>query len=277
MRNSYVTVVSRHSRKVSESRKATNRLRNEVQLMVDRGEIDDPDFLRALQKVEEGQEVSDIAGDYYDVVIPKRNKDGKVALVPKEREHGLGKTPATFRAILAAEQMYRGGGSDFQRNPQEVQRMADFLQKHVTQGSLSGIGSKGAREVPTGEEKVLRAAALLMDTDRGRDPVTGVPFNTMMSEGTTPLDAGHFVAHASRPDLSNSPYNIGWQNQYENKGQSHAEKIAGQLGREATNDELANALFTSFINKVTDDVVLPRKGKARDAYMAPINAKIGQV
>ena len=266
--------MARLPRKASESIKAGNRLRNEVQLMINRGEIDDPDFLRAIKTVGEGRDVSDIAGDYYDVVIPKRNKDGKVALVAKEREHGLGSTPATLRAILAAEQTYRGGGSDFQRNPQEVQRMADFLQKNVTQGSLSSIGVKGAREVPTPDEKVMRAAALLIDTDKGRDPVTGMPFNTMMSKGTTPLDAGHFIAHASRPDLSNSPYNIGWQNQYENKGQAHAEKIAGQQGREATNEELADALFKTFINKITKDVVLPRKGRARDEFMAPINAKL---
>ena len=266
--------MARPPRKASESVKAGNRLRNEVQLMINRGEIDDPAFLRAIETVGEGRDVSDIAGDYYDVVIPKRSKDGKVALVAKEREHGLGNTPATLRAMLGAEQMYSGGGSDFQRNPQEVQKMANFLQKHVTQGSLSAIGMKGARENPTPQEKLLRTSALLMDTDRGADPRTGLPFNTMMSEGTTPLDAGHFIAHTSRPDLSNSPYNIGWQNQYENKGQSYAEKYAGQQGREATNEELADALFKSVVNKLTADIVLPRKGKARDAFMAPINAKL---
>ena len=40
----------------------------------------------------------------------------------------------------------------------------------------------------------------------------------MKGQGITPIDAGHIISHASRPDLSNDPSNIGFQNQYENKG-----------------------------------------------------------
>ena len=109
---------------------------------------------------------------------------------------------------------------------------------------------------------------------RGFDPKTGMPFNTMRSPGVTPLDAGHFKSHISNPELSNDPYNIGYQNQYENKGQSAAEKLAGQQGREATDEELADMIFKSIINRTVEDVQLPRKGKARDAFMSPINAKL---
>ena len=65
---------------------------------------------------------------------------------------------------------------------------------------------------------------------------------------STPLDAGHFIAHASRPDLSDSPENIGFQNAYENRGQASAEKFASQQGREATQTELANALCTEALS-----------------------------
>ena len=58
------------------------------------------------------------------------------------------------------------------------------------------------------------------------------------------------------------------------RDQATAEKLAGQQGREATNEELADMIFKSIINRTVEDVKLPRKGKARDAYMAPINAKL---
>ena len=142
-------------------------------------------------------------------------------------------------------------------------------------GSITSVGTLGSREKPTDKEVLYRAAALYGDVDRGYDPKTGMPFNTMRSEGVTPLDAGHFQSHISFPELSNSPTNIGYQNQYENKGQATAEKLAGQQGREATNEELADMIFKSIINRTVEDVQLPRKGKARDAFMAPINAKLG--
>ena len=262
-------------------RMAANRLRNEVQQMVNRGEIDDPVFLNALAKAKAGSEIEDIAGDYYELIIPKQKsarESGKVFMQPVEREHGHSDSLATYQAMIAAEALARSGraAQPAGRNPQDIERIANILEQGVMQSSIGGIGKLGARETPTDREVLLRAAALVSDVDRGRDPVTGMPFNTMKQQGVTPLDAGHFVAHVSNPGLSNSPYNIGFQNAYENKGQAAAEKIAGNLAtpREPTGEEKADMLFKSIINRTVKDVKLPRKGKARDEYMAPIHAKL---
>ena len=131
----------------------------------------------------------------------------------------------------------------------------------------------------TGDTALLRAAALATDLDNGFDPKSRVPFNVINQAVSTPLDAGHFIAHASRPDLSDSPENIGFQNAYENRGQASAEKFAAQQGREATKTEIANALYRTFVNKIVDDIKLPsrntNKGKAEyAALMDPINAKL---
>jgi hypothetical protein len=272
--------MARHS-KAARERMAANQLRNEVQAMVNRGEIDDPDFIRALQKVEQGVAVEDMGGDYFHPVAPKRKGDlasGKVFLVANERGHGMGTSPATYQAMLAAEQLARSGRKDttFAGPAKDLEKIAAFLDQNVMQGSISDVGTLGSREMPTDREKLLRAAALFGDVDRGYDPKHGMPFNTMNSSGTVPLDAGHFLSHVSNPELSNAPTNIGYQNQYENKGQAAAEKIAGQLGRDATPTELADMLYRSIINRTVDDVKLPfRKGsKAHAEFMAPINAKV---
>ncbi len=268
------------ARRSREDRLAGNRLRNEVQVMINRGEIDDPDFLRAVGLAAEGRAVEDFGGDYFVPVAPKQKsarESGKVFLEPVERGSGLGTSSATYQAMIAAEALARAGkkGNTFAGPPKDLDKIASFLEKHVMPGSISSVGVLGSREKPTDREVLYRAAALYGDVQRGYDPKTGMPFNTMRSEGVTPLDAGHFQSHISFPELSNSPTNIGYQNQYENKGQAAAEKYAGNLDREATDEELADMLFKSIINRTVEDVKLPRKGKARDAYMAPINAKLG--
>ena len=258
------------------SRQDRLRARNDAQLAINNGTLNDPEFEKLLKELSPYRDLDEGTGDYYDVVIPKNKtlrESGKVQLVPKERDHGLGETKATFQALMAAEKHARSG---VQVMPErDITRMAGLLRDYVTQGSISKVGMLGSRERPTDEEIHLRAAALLTDIDNGRDPKTGIPFNTMNSPGTMPLDAGHFIAHTSRPDLSNSPDNIGFQNAYENRGQASAEKIAGQQGREATSQELADALFKSYINKITSDVKLPRKNsKEYKELMAGINAKL---
>ena len=272
--------MARRPRRTREEQLAGNVLRNEVQMMINRGEIDDPDFLRAVQLGAEGRAVQDFGGDYFVPVAPKQKsarESGKVFLEPVERGSGLGTSSATYQAMIAAEALARAGKKDstFVGPPKDLDKIASFLEKHVMPGSISSVGTLGSREKPTDREILYRAAALYGDVQRGFDPKTGMPFNTMRSPGVTPLDAGHFKSHISNPELSNDPYNIGYQNQYENKGQSAAEKLAGQQGREATDEELADMLFKSIINRTVEDVQLPRKGKARDAFMAPINAKLG--
>ena len=273
--------MARKLSKKAQERMAGNQMRNEVQLMINRGQIDDPDFLRAIQRAEEGVAVEDLGGDYYYPVAPQRKGDlasGKVFLVPHKRGHGLGTSPATYQAMIAAEQLARSGRKDttFAGPEKDLNKIAAFLQEHVMPGSISDVGILGARHTPTDQEKLMRAAAMYGDVERGYDPKHGMPFNTMNSKGIMPLDAGHFLSHTSNPELSNDPRNIGFQNQYENKGQSAAEKLAGQQNRDATSQELADMLYRSIINRTVEDVKLPyrRGSKALEEFMAPINAQI---
>ena len=136
--------------------------------------------------------------------------------------------------------------------------------------SIAGIGSGGARGNRTPEQLKDVASSLLVDTDRGYNSRAGYAYGGM------PLDAGHVIGHASRPDLSDKGSNLEWENQYANKGKAATEKKAAQEGREATDEELAAGLFKSHKNKLLSDVVLPgRKGSAeRNAFMDPINQKV---
>ena len=246
------------ARRLSEkARKAGEalRLRNEIQLKVDNGEIDDPEFLRALASIGRGRDVSEIGGDYFETVIrppstesgrKKYLASGKVELAPVERPHGLGQSPASMRAILAQQQMKRGGvttsaGPDIRP---EIARIQKILERDVQLKSINSIGMGGARGNRTRDQKLGIAASLLADTDRGYNRQTGAGFNGVA------LDAGHIVADSADPTLSDEPTNLIMQNQYMNKGQSATEKMAFQQGREATDEELADGLLTSFINKI---------------------------
>ena len=253
------------------------RARNETALALDNGTLNDPGLEKLLNELEPYRQLQEGTEDYYDIVQPKnktQRETGKVKLVAKDRPHGMGESPSTMRALITAEQQLRSGRQELPTD-RDISHMKALLQQLVVTGDTNKIGSLGARGNLTGDVALNRAAALLTDVDKGRDPKTGLPFNTMNSPGTVPLDAGHFIAHASRPDLSDDYRNIGFQNAYENRGQAHAEKMASQAGREATQEELADALFRSYINKIVSDVKLPRKNsKEFRELMDPINAKL---
>ena len=261
-------------------------LRNLVQVAMNQGEFDnDPSFMRAIEEVRLGRHLQDMTQDYYNLVVPKREDDratGKLHLQKKERGHDQNTSPATMQAIIAAEQLARAGGSKFVRSMEDVEKMARFMDNHVMEGSTNAMGAEGTsgvgRSKPTDEELRLRAAALMIDSNNGYDSHHGRPFNTIMQHISTPRDAGHFTAHIADHSLSNHPGNIGWQNGYENKAQSSAEKIAGQLEREASNAEISNMLFKSLMNRSTADTYLPRRGTKKHAeYMEPINAQVASL
>ena len=272
------------SPKMVKQRMADTDLRNQVQLMVDNGQINDPDFLRALNQVGKGVEISDIGGDHFETVIkpPKSERGrkkylstGKVELAPRVRAHGLGESPSSMRAILAQERMKRNGYTGF--NPPaiepEIERITQVLNDGVQLKSINSIGMGGAREARTSEQKLGVAASLLADVDRGYNRETGAAFNGVA------LDAGHRVAHSANPLLSNEPSNLIMQNQYVNKGQAAVEKMAFQQGREATDTELADGLFKSWINKIMNNQTLATDGMRKNSpkyneVMSAINAKI---
>ena len=263
--------MARRPRRTREEQLAGNVLRNEVQMMVNRGEIDDPDFIRALGLAREGRQLQDIGGDhFYPAYSPDGAKNGKVFLKAVERNRGQGESAATLQAMVAAERLKSLGYSGANVPAANTPYIERILARDVMDSSLGKIGSLGVRGTLKGEDPLAlaRTAALLGDTDMGVNRQTGIAFNAM------PLDAGHILAHASNPALSTSPTNIMFENQYMNKGKSTAEKMAFQEGRQATDEELADSIFRAIINKATSDVTLPRKGKARDAFMAPINAKL---
>ena len=175
----------------------------------------------------------------------------------------------------------------FVRNDAENLATVDHL---AQRGIYIGNNDKNLTAIPstdhqTGDNSIHRFAIenniqanLFGDTYNGFDPRHGMPFNMMKGQiGVVGRDAGHFIGHASRPDLSNDPYNIGYQNQYENKGQAAAEKIASQQGRVATGTEIADMLWKSIVNRTVEDVKLPRRNSAAfKSLMGPINAKVDQ-
>ena len=241
-------------------------------------EAQDPQLAKLLSGLEDLAEVQAIGGDFFEVAPAKRKSDRKadrVFLVPVERPHGLGQDPLTHKALAATQRFYSNGGEAMDTNAPSkgaaIERVKELLQKHVMPTSYNTVGRLGSREAPTAEEALGRAASLFVDTYNGGNRRMQYAF------GNIPLDAGHIQSHASRPDLSNDPLNIEMQIGYVNKGQAATEKMAASLGREATPEELANGIFRSHLNKILSDVVLPgRKGsKEREAFMAPINAKLG--
>ena len=249
--------------------------------------MDDPVFENALKLAGEGRKVEEYGGDYFETILPKSENEratGRVFLKPVKRSSDLGTSAATYQAMAAAENLARTGKSKLAEGAahKDLHQIAAFLQKHVMPTSISSVGTKGSRGNATDEEILLRSAALFGDTYNGFDPKHGMPFNMMKGQtGVVGRDAGHFIGHASRPDLSNSPYNIGYQNQYENKGQAAAEKIASQQGRVATGTEIADMLWKSIVNRTVEDVNLPprntKAGKAAyEALMGPIHAKLEQ-
>ena len=262
---------------------ANNRDRNEAlargsQALI-RGEIDDTKLVELLQQLEDYVELEGAGGDYYYLSRPER-KDGralkdpdKVYLVANPRKHGMEQHPMTHRAIAATQQLHEGGGVPLVNAPDKnkaIERMAYLLNNYVMPTSVSDIGSAGQRHQRTPEQLRDVAASLLVDTDRGYNSRAGYAYYGM------PLDGGHIIGHASRPDLSDEGFNLEWENQYANKGKAATEKIAAQQGREATDKELAEGLFKSHKNKILADVVLParRGSKALDAFMEPINSKV---
>ena len=243
-----------------------------------RGELNDADLARLLGELEDYVELQGAGGDYYYLSRPnpsgRKQKDpDKVFLVAEPRVHGMEQHPMTHQAIAATQQLHEGGGVPLVNAPDKdpaIDRMRYLLDKYVMGTSVANIGSGGQRHQRNAEQLNDVAASLLVDTDRGYNSRAGYAYYGM------PLDAGHVIGHASRPDLSDLGSNLEWENQYANKGKSATEKIAANQGREATDEELAAGLFKSHLNKLTSDVVLPgRKGsKVRQEYMAPINQKV---
>lgn len=243
-----------------------------------RGELNDPQLESILKGLEDYVELEGIGGDYYHLSAAKRKSDnaaGKVFLVANERLHDQSQNPLTHKAIAATHALHANNSVPLVNAPDkapEIARVNELLDKYVMDTSVRNIGSGGERSALPRSNEELRdvAASLLVDTDRGYNSRAGYAYGGM------PLDAGHVVSYASRPDLANKGSNLEWENQYANKGKAATEKMAANQGREATDAELAQGLFKSHVNKLVKDVVLPgRKGsKERIAYMEPINAKV---
>ena len=267
--------------KAQEKRRQTNENIAVATQAYINGELNDPSLEKLLECLEDYVRLEGIGGDYFYLSRPER-KDGralkdpeKVYLVAEPRAHGMEQHPLTHKAIATTQQLHENGGKPLvaPRATKEavMPEIKALLDKYVMDSSISSIGSGGARGNRNTEQLRDVTASLLVDTDNGYNGRAGYAYGGM------PLDAGHIIGHASRPDLSDEGSNLDYENQYVNKGKSATEKMAAQQGREATDAELANGLLKSHINKLVADVVLPgRKGsKERQAYMAPINAKVG--
>lgn len=241
-----------------------------------RGELGDPDLEKLLGELEDYVELEGAGGDYYHLEAPKRKSDreaGKVFIVANPRNHGQEQNPLTHKAIHATQQLHENGGVPLVNAPAKepaIARMRELLNKYVMGTSVAGIGSGGQRHQRNAEQLLDVAASLLVDTDRGYNSRAGYAYAGM------PLDAGHVIGHASRPDLSDKGFNLEWENQYANKGKAATEKMAAQQGREATDEELARGLFRSHLNKILEGTTLPyrRGSKALAEYMAPIAKKV---
>ncbi len=252
-------------------RMAMNRLRNEVQVMANKGEFnDDPAFMRALNMASEGMELSDLGGDYYELHYAPRG-GGKMKFVRKDIPGGQSQSATSLKDLLVASRFYSSGISKSKAKAPDAAKIARILEENITPGSIQAIGSLGARTAVEPEVALQRAAVLLGDADSGINRQTGMAFNGVG------VDAGHLEAHVGNPLASNDPANIGFENKYTNRSKSGIEKIAGQLGRVPTGEEYGQALFKSFLGKVTADpnILQGRKGSAvRAAQMDPINAKV---
>ena len=261
----------------SRNRNRSEALARGTQALVN-GELNDPALEKLLGDLEDYVALEGAGGDYYYLsrdpsANGRRLKDpDKVFLVAEPRQHGMEQHPLTHRAISATQQMHERGGPLVNAPSKDlaIAQMRDLLAKYVMPTSIGGIGSGGQRSQRNAEQLLDVASSLMVDTDRGYNSRAGYALAGM------PLDAGHIIGHASRPDLSDKGYNLEWENQYANKGKAATEKMAANQGREATDAELAAGLFKSHKNKLTADVVLPgRKGsKEREAYMEPIRKKV---
>ena len=252
---------------------------NRTQIALDNGEIDDPAFVKLMQGLERAVEVEDIGDVYYSPIVREGKKGyastDKIILDAEDRIHGAALEPSTFRSLLAQERMKRTGYTAFDLQPitADIKRISDLLRDEVDMVSLKKIGKAGARGKRTDEQYLGVAASLLADTDRGYNRQTGIAFNGM------PLDGGHLVAHSANPALSDDPENIIMQNGYMNKSQSATEKMAKGLGREATDEELADGLFKSYIRRILENEELLTNGMRKNSQeykdvMSVINSKV---
>ena len=171
------------------------------------GRINDPALVRLLGALEDYVELEGAGGDYYHLEAAKRKSDrlaGKVFLVAEPRAHGMDQNPLTHKAISATQQLHENDGVPLVNAPDKgpaIARMNELLNKYVMGTSIAGIGSGGQRHSRTPEQLQDVAASLLVDTDRGYNSRAGYAFGGM------PLDAGHVIGHASRPDLSDKGSN----------------------------------------------------------------------
>ena len=242
------------------------------------GKLNDPELERILQGLEDYVELEGLGGDYYHLEAVKNksdNAEGKVFMVAEPRAHGENQNSLTHKAIKATHDLHANNGVSLVNAPDkgpEIARAKELVNQYVMDTSVRNIGSGGERSaLPRSNEELMDvAASLLVDTDRGYNSRAGYALGGM------PLDAGHVIGYASRPDLANKGSNLEWENQYANKGKSATEKIAANQNREATDAELAQGLFKSHMNKLVEDVQLVgrKNSKAREAFMAPINAKV---
>jgi len=244
-----------------------------------RKELNDPQFEKLIDGLEDYVRLEQMGGDYFyltDVKNKKDNANGLVAIKAKPRSHGDAESPLSINSILKTQLYHEGGGVPLVSPPSKelaIDEARELISKYVQGGSVSKLGSGGARSKRSPEELLGIAASTLVDTDRGYNSTVGYAY------GGLGLDQGHKISHIGRPDLSNDPNNLEMEIQYANKGKSATEKMAGQEGREPTDEELAQGLLKSFINKITSDVKLPSRGSLKgraeyEAIMDPINAKV---
>ena len=244
-----------------------------------KNELDDPALSQLLNDLEDYVTLEQMGGDYFHLVPVKNKSDkaaGLVAIAANPRKHGGSESPISLNSILRTHQYHAGGGVPLVNAPDKALAIAqakELIKKYVQTGSIAKLGKGGARSKRTPEEELGIAASTLVDTDRGYNSTVGYAY------GGLALDQGHKKSHLSRPDLSNDPTNLENEIQYANKGKAATEKMAGQQGREATDEELAQGLLKSFLNKITSDVTLPdrRTIAGREAYddlMIPINEKV---
>ena len=239
---------------------------------------EDPQLAKILSGLEDYVELEGMGGDYYHLAPAKRKSDreaGKVFFVAEPRVHDMSQDPLTHKAIAATQQLHANDGVPLVNAPNKglaVEKAKKLIGNYVMDTSVRNIGSGGERAaLPRNSEELLDvAASLLVDTDRGYNSRAGYALGGM------PLDAGHVIGYINRPDLANKGTNLEWENQYANKGKAATEKMAGNQGREATNEELAEGLFKSHKLKLLADVVLPgrKNSQERQAFMDPINAQL---